>query len=189
MDAVERLLLREGQPVPLTQKVFDLLLLLVQNSGHVVEKDRLMKEIWPDAFVEEGSLTQNISVLRKILSDEGHQYIQTVPRRGYRFVGHLREVMDESELFIEEHSLARMVVEEQSTDAPAIVHKSRIVLPATKPHGMSKRSSLRRTWVLISMEVTGTASEYAYFSLASRSKENAHMSVSFSGARSIAVLP
>jgi len=189
IDAVERLLLREGQPVPLTQKVFDLLLLLVQNSGHVVEKDRLMKEIWPDAFVEEGSLTQNISVLRKILSDEGHQYIQTVPRRGYRFVGHLREVMDESELFIEEHSLARMVVEEQSTDAPAIVHKSRIVLPATKPQGMAKRWSLRRTWVLISMAVTGTAIVIAYFSLASRSKENAPMSVSFSGARSIAVLP
>src|SRR5260370_24848589 len=131
IDAVERLLLREGQPVPLTQKVFDLLLLLVQNSGHVVEKDRLMKEIWPDAFVEEGSLTQNISVLRKILSDEGHHYFCTLPRRGYLFVGHLREVMDKSELFFEDHSLARMIVKEQSTDAPAIVHKSRIVLPAT----------------------------------------------------------
>src|SRR5258708_5314267 len=107
VDAVERLLLRRDQPVPLTQKVFDLLLLLVQNSGHVVEKDRLMREIWPDAFVEEGNLTQNISVLRKVLSDDGRQYIQTVPRRGYRFV-HVREVMEESELFIEEHSLARI---------------------------------------------------------------------------------
>ena len=89
VDVVERVLLRDGEPVALTPKLFDILLLLVESNGHVVEKDRLMKEIWPDTFVEEGNLTQNISMLRKVLSDDSHQYIQTLPRRGYRFVGYV----------------------------------------------------------------------------------------------------
>ena len=89
VDPAERVLLREGESVALTSKLFDILLLLVENSGRVVEKDRLMNEVWPNTFVEEGNLTQNISVLRKALKDDGHQYIQTVPRRGYRFVGNV----------------------------------------------------------------------------------------------------
>ena len=112
VDAVERVLLREGQALPLTQKVFDLLLLLIENRGQVVEKERLMKELWPDAFVEEGNLTQNISVLRKVLNDDGHHYIQTVPRRGYRFVGYVKDA--EIDLLVEEHSLARVLIEERS---------------------------------------------------------------------------
>lgn len=189
IDAVERLLLREGQLVPLTQKVFDLLLLLVRNSGHVVEKDRLMKEIWPDAFVEEGNLAQNISVLRKVLSDEGHQYIQTVPRRGYRFVGHVREVMEESELFIEEHSLARVVVEERSPDVRTISPTSSVASSRLSAAGRSRRWPLVRTWLLISIAVAGVSIAIAYFSFVSRSKVNGSAIVSSSSARSIAVLP
>src|SRR5713101_9154614 len=113
IDSVERVLLRAGELVPLTPKVFDLLVLLVENNGHVIEKEELMNEIWPGTFVEEGNLTQNISVLRRALKDDGHQYIQTVPRRGYRFVGHVQGVVDESDLIIEEHSVARVVVDEQ----------------------------------------------------------------------------
>jgi DNA-binding winged helix-turn-helix (wHTH) protein/TolB-like protein/Tfp pilus assembly protein PilF len=186
IDALERLLLRRGQPVPLTQKVFDLLLLLVQNSGHVVEKDRLMREIWPDAFVEEGNLTQNISVLRKVLSDDGRQYIQTVPRRGYRFV-HVREVMEESELFIEEHSLARIVVEKESSDVPAIVDTSLVKRSATNAQRMPRSWPTRRTLVLISIAVTGTAIAIAYLSFSSRFKEKG--SAATLTPRSIAVLP
>ena len=120
----ERVLLRNDQPVAMTQKVFDLLLLLVQNRGHVVEKEKLMKEVWPDAFVEEGNLTQNISVLRKVLKDDGHQYIQTVPRRGYRFVGNVREVIDEPEQLREEPAPARVEVKRNHDAAPSILHKS-----------------------------------------------------------------
>src|ERR1700752_4255611 len=84
----ERILLREGEQVPLTPKVFDILITLVEKSGQVVEKDDLMKRVWPDTFVEEGNLTQNISLLRKALGDgiAGQQFIETIPRRGYRFV-------------------------------------------------------------------------------------------------------
>jgi TolB-like protein/predicted negative regulator of RcsB-dependent stress response len=88
LDVRERVLTREGCVVPLTPKAFATLLVLVRNSGHVVKKDDLMKEVWPDAFVEEANLTQNIFALRRILGESTAepQYIETVPRRGYRFV-------------------------------------------------------------------------------------------------------
>jgi DNA-binding winged helix-turn-helix (wHTH) protein/TolB-like protein/Tfp pilus assembly protein PilF len=93
----ERLLLRDQEIVPLTPKVFEILLVLVQSSGQVISKDGLMKKVWPDSFVEEGNLTQNISLLRKALGEgqNGLQYIETVARRGYRFVAPVREATED----------------------------------------------------------------------------------------------
>ena len=93
IDLTERLLLRDGQPVPLTPKAFETLLVLVQNCGHVVEKDELMKKVWPDTFVEEVGLARNISALRKVLEGgpDQHHYIETIPKRGYRFRSEVRE--------------------------------------------------------------------------------------------------
>jgi DNA-binding winged helix-turn-helix (wHTH) protein len=84
----ERLLLRDGVPVPLTAKAFDLLAILVQRSGHLVSKDELFEEVWPNTTVQETNLTVNISALRKVLGGgrKGSEFIQTVPGRGYRFV-------------------------------------------------------------------------------------------------------
>ena len=84
----ERLLLCGGDPVPLTPKAFDMLVVLVRRSGHLVSKDDLLREVWPDTFVEEVNLTVNISALRKTLDRgrNGNGMIQTVPTRGYRFV-------------------------------------------------------------------------------------------------------
>ena len=92
----DRVLLRDQEIVPLTPKVFDILLALVESSGQVISKDGLMKKVWPDSFVEEGNLTQNISLLRKALGEgqNGHQYIETVSRRGYRFVAPVHEYRD-----------------------------------------------------------------------------------------------
>src|SRR5215510_1995255 len=83
VDVAERLLLRDGAMVPLTPKAFDTLLILVENGGHVVEKEELMKQLWPDTFVEEANLAHHISLLRKTLDAgaDGSKYIQTVPRR------------------------------------------------------------------------------------------------------------
>src|SRR5215210_9467042 len=94
LKTAERVLLREGELVPLTPKVFDILVTLVENGGRVVEKDDLMKRVWPNTFVEEGNLTQNISLLRKALGEtpNGVQFVETVPRRGYRFVGAVRVI-------------------------------------------------------------------------------------------------
>ena len=88
LDAEEGMLWRDGRPVPLTPKAFAMLLLLVKNSGHLVRKEELMERIWPDTFVEEANLTNNISLLRKVLEGEPaeQQFIQTIPKRGYKFV-------------------------------------------------------------------------------------------------------
>ncbi|MFN0124381.1 MAG: alpha/beta fold hydrolase [Blastocatellia bacterium] len=84
----ERLLARDGAPLSLTHKAFETLVLLVQNHGRVMSKDRLMQEIWPDSYVEESNLAQNISILRKTLGDGvgGLKIIETVPKHGYRFI-------------------------------------------------------------------------------------------------------
>src|SRR6266566_4751994 len=118
IDEGERVLLREGQPVPLAPKVFDTLLALVKDRGHVIEKDRLMKELWPDTFVEESNLTYNISQLRKMLGDgAGERYIETIPRRGYRFTAPVREGDEEAAaLIIEERSQSRTVIEEEVSE-------------------------------------------------------------------------
>ncbi len=97
IDLEERVLLHDGKVVPLTPKVFDTLLSLVEHRDGVVNKDELMKFVWPNTYVEEGNLTQNISILRKLLgeSPDAPQYIETVPRRGYRFVAPVREIVIE----------------------------------------------------------------------------------------------
>jgi len=96
VNTAERVLLRDGEVVPLTPKVFDILITLVESSGQVVSKDGLMKKVWPDSFVEEGNLTQNISLLRKALGEgqNGNQFIETVARRGYRFTQPVRELTE-----------------------------------------------------------------------------------------------
>ena len=88
----EGVLLRQGQKVPLTPKAYEILLCLLHHAGHILEKDALMQEIWPDTFVEEGNLKVNMSALRKALGDTTEQpaYIETIPRRGYRFVAPVR---------------------------------------------------------------------------------------------------
>jgi DNA-binding winged helix-turn-helix (wHTH) protein len=89
----ERQLVRGGDIVPLTPKTFDLLLVLLENSGHLIEKDELMKRLWPDSFVEEANLSVNVCVLRRVLGEapNDYHYIETVPRRGYRFVAQVKE--------------------------------------------------------------------------------------------------
>jgi len=91
LDPAERQLLRNNQAIPLAPKAFDTLLLLVENSGHLLTKDELMKRLWPETFVEEANLAQNISAIRRALDDKngGTQYIETVPKGGYRFVGQI----------------------------------------------------------------------------------------------------
>jgi DNA-binding winged helix-turn-helix (wHTH) protein/Tol biopolymer transport system component len=97
MDVSQKLLLRDSKPVPLTPKVFDTLEILLENAGRLLEKDELMQRLWQDHFVEESNLTSNIKTLRKALGDDAAhpQFIETVPRRGYRFIAEVR-ALDES---------------------------------------------------------------------------------------------
>jgi DNA-binding winged helix-turn-helix (wHTH) protein len=92
LDVAERLLSRDGEAVPLSPKAFDLLLALVERQGRLLEKTELMKLVWPDTYVEEANLSYNISLIRKALGDdaEGRQFIETVPKHGYRFIAEVR---------------------------------------------------------------------------------------------------
>ena len=92
VDADQKILLRRGKPLQLTPKVFDMLLILIENSGRIVEKEALMNRLWPDTFVEESNLGFNINQLRKVLGDDARhpQFIETVARRGYRFIAQAR---------------------------------------------------------------------------------------------------
>ncbi len=96
LNPAERLLLREQVPVQLPPKAFDALVVMVENRGRLLGKDELLRTLWPDSFVEESNLAQHVSILRKALRDgeDGVQYIETVPRHGYRFIAEVREVGD-----------------------------------------------------------------------------------------------
>jgi pimeloyl-ACP methyl ester carboxylesterase/DNA-binding winged helix-turn-helix (wHTH) protein len=97
VDATERVLFNEKGPVSLTPKAFDLLLALVQHSRQLLTTEELMAQVWPDSFVEGNNLAQNISTLRKVLGAGGtKKFIETVPKRGYRFVADVREVREEA---------------------------------------------------------------------------------------------
>ena len=136
IDPMERILLCDERPVPLTPKVFDTLLVLVENSGHVLGKSELMQKVWPDSFVEENNLAQNISILRKVLGEnaEGLKYIETVPKRGYRFVADVQELWNEQPppgLIVRERTRARVLIEETDEteqDLEPFVKKSPAVI-------------------------------------------------------------
>ena len=93
VDARRRLLFREGQPIPVTPKAFDILLGLVQSGGRIIRKNELMSMVWPNCFVEEGNLAQNIFLLRRILGEQKneHKFIITIPGVGYRFAPFVRQ--------------------------------------------------------------------------------------------------
>jgi TolB-like protein/Tfp pilus assembly protein PilF len=97
LDVDDRSLKRQGAPIPLTPKTFDLLVTLVENAGRLVEKEALLQKVWPDVAVEEGNLTKGVFSLRQLLEDEGGpRYIETVPKRGYRFVAEVTSGTTES---------------------------------------------------------------------------------------------
>jgi DNA-binding winged helix-turn-helix (wHTH) protein/tetratricopeptide (TPR) repeat protein len=122
VDPDKQLLLRQNQPVAITPKAFETLLLLLRRNREVVSKEELMKTVWPDSFVEEANLSQNIFVLRKLLGDtaDGRRYIVTLPGRGYRFAEEVRTVSRDGEGLLGVSSSApNIVVPEVVPPAPA----------------------------------------------------------------------
>lgn len=121
LDLTDRVLLRGGEAIPLPPKAADTLVFLVQNAGSVVEKQRLLKQVWKDTFVEEGSLTRTISILRKALEvgADGQEFISTIPTRGYRFAPRVEGV----------------------SIAPAISHPSQIMLAVLPFENLSGHKS------------------------------------------------
>src|SRR5207247_479610 len=115
LNESERQLLKDDQPVALEPKVFETLLTLVECKGRLVLKEEIMSRVWPDSFVEEVNLNRSISTVRKALGESASdsRFIETVPKRGYRFTANVVEVFDEEpDLILEKRTSAEILTEE-----------------------------------------------------------------------------
>src|SRR5262245_11706377 len=152
VDTVKCALLREGEVVPLSLKAFEILLALIEHRGQVLEKDRLLKQVWPGIVVEENNLARNISALRKALDEHPseHQYILTVPGRGYRFVASVREMEDGSE---ESRALALDQLRIRSLEGINKANGSEIATAgkALKEEAHSPKADFHRRWVVLTI--------------------------------------
>jgi TolB-like protein/DNA-binding winged helix-turn-helix (wHTH) protein/Tfp pilus assembly protein PilF len=143
---VKRVLLKDGEIVPLTSKVFDTLLMLVEHSGQIIEKDEMMSALWRDTIVEENNLTQHISTLRKALGERAneHRFVVTVPGRGYSFVAQVKELHQDtdSDRVLQKFTRASITIveEEQDEKSPAPKLRTEEYFPV----GVSSSDNRRR---------------------------------------------
>jgi DNA-binding winged helix-turn-helix (wHTH) protein/TolB-like protein len=142
-DPQQHRLLRDGNPVSLPPKVMDALLVLVQNKGKLLEREVLMQAVWADSFVEDANLTVAISNLRKVLGQNGEtaEYIETIPRVGYRFVADVREVHERpAPLIVEKHTVSQTVIEEELLEEDPAVPLTEVA-KVTRPAAMSRAAA------------------------------------------------
>jgi len=202
LDVTECRLLRDGVPVPLKPKVLETLVVLVENSGHMLDKEELIRRLWPDSFVEEANLAVNISQLRKALgeSENGGRYIETVPKRGYRFVAQVREVLTEpADLIVRERTRSRIVIEEHETISqdevePAVAIKACTATAPSAPveeqatskvrERIKASKQLKRGALLALAALVVAASIFGYFAQVRSARINAA-----GQPRTLAVLP
>src|SRR5262249_40353255 len=137
LDITEKQLLRDHTPLPLTPKAFELLVILIENPRRLLEKKELMDRLWPDTFVEEANLSNNISLLRKVLGEGS--YIETVPRRGYRFLGEVTEMTAEPQ---SEHDEVRQLRYPRSKWIYYVASIVVLVIAATAGWHLLRRSDL-----------------------------------------------
>ena len=159
LDASRRLVSRGQQALPLTSKTFDTLLALVRNHERVLAKQELMDTLWPDSFVEEVNLAQNVSALRKALGESPGEnlYIATIPGKGYRFVAEVRVVGGAGEeIVVERHRRAQVVIREERVEESAKSASEVLALPPAK-------GLLRWRMVLIGALVVCLAAAGIYF--------------------------
>ena len=186
----QHLLLRDGEAVQLPPKAIDLLVVLVENSGNVLDKEELMKQVWPDSFVEEANLSRHVFTLRKALGedDDANQYIETIPRRGYRFVGSVSEFGGEAvDVVVAEHSRSHIVVEQSeetgtAADSVEIARAVRKTAPVDWIEGSQKK---RAGLLALAAFAVTTISVASYYFLTARAKQEGPGL----GVRSIVVLP
>ncbi len=193
LDAQEGVLLKDDRPVPLTPKAFDLLLLLVENRGHLVLKEEIMSRLWPESFVEEVNVNRNISTLRRALADSPTDpaYIETVPKRGYRFVAPAVEVLvDGAELILERRTSAEIITEEEEiTETGGGPGTDDVYEPATlstrRATQTSRISRLRQhTGLLSAVVMLALVAAASYLAIAQRGR-----AATTAGVKSLAVLP
>lgn len=184
IEKTERLLTRQGEVVPLPPKAVELLIVLLENNNHIVTKDELMNLVWADSFVEEANLSRNVFLLRKVLGEDknGEKFIETIPRRGYRFAANVTETNGEEaiEIVSHERTLSHIVIEEEieMDDAPVqeieagtknaavqisgnlTTDEKSILFPTPKPLAQSRPALISIGAILVAAAILGLG---AYF--------------------------
>ena len=191
LNVNKRLLLKGDATVPLTSKAFDTLLALIEHGGEVLEKDSLLNRVWPDTIVEEKNLTIAISTLRKALGEtpSEHQFIVTVPGRGYKFVATVRELLgEETDLIVEKRTTAQITVEEdepQEAQAEALAVTNRRPLLTAAPHSGWRWFTTPKVILACGLLLAALAA-VLYFQLSRRASQPTQPSTAIG---SLAVLP
>jgi TolB-like protein/DNA-binding winged helix-turn-helix (wHTH) protein/Tfp pilus assembly protein PilF len=166
LDPDERLLLRDGEPVELTPKTFDTLVALVENSGHLLRKEDLIRRVWPDATVEDSNLTLAVHTLRKKLSngEGGNHYIETVPRHGYRFICEVKLNLREGKAAAKALQQAEISPNLQSADAAPQGADDSAGKPVVPQIFVPGRAVANRTgkWALLAAALIFVAAPFAY---------------------------
>ncbi|HSP62984.1 MAG TPA: winged helix-turn-helix domain-containing protein [Pyrinomonadaceae bacterium] len=194
LDPEKHRLLRDGEPVPLSPKSVEALMVLVQNAGKLMEREALMQAVWADTFVEDANLTVAISHLRKALGQSGEtaEYIETIPRVGYRFVAEVREITDQRPpLIVEKHTLSQTVIEEEFLgDEPQGSEKTGLVAVPSSERSLTIPLS-RRSVALLAFALLGTVTlgTSVYLNQSQRITTAAATGPGAASIRSIAVLP
>ncbi len=145
VDPVRRILLRDGEPVPITPKALTILLILLEERGQVVAKEDLISRVWPGSFVTEANLTQNISALRKALGDHDRRYVVTVPGQGYSLVAEVAERVEEA---TGSFRLADLGLAPPPPPEPAAAASKELPLPALPEIPPAPPGASRRRWLL-----------------------------------------
>src|SRR5215203_676691 len=143
LDPAEHVLLRDGEPVTLRPKEFAVLVALVENHGHVLTKDELLKGVWSGQLVEEGNINRQISTLRRALGETSDEprFVETIPKVGYRFVAPVQEIRDRgADMVVERHTITRIVTEEEEVANGGVFDPS----PERAPLARGEREATRR---------------------------------------------
>lgn len=189
-DPQRHRLTRNGEPVHVPPKAMEALRVFVQNPGKMLERDLLMQAVWADTFVEDANLTVAVSQLRKALGQLGEpdEYIETLPRIGYRFLPDVR-VVREAPLRIEKHTLSQTVIEEEVVEEEPSVEKSVVRIPGTAgkllPVSVNRRVA---SFSMLGVAALVALSAVVYSGL-SKNVRPANPRVAIATIRSIAVLP
>ena len=161
LDPRERLLLADGKPVHLTDKVFDTLVVLIENNDRLVTKDEMMAAIWDESFVEESNLAKNISRLRRILNTDGTQLIETLPKRGYRFRADVKQIDGSTSLVVRRDT--KVKITHTVEGEPAADTEHRLVPPVRQLP--ARNSDLRILFSVIGLLLIIGSGTFLYFFL------------------------
>lgn len=181
LDPAERRLLHAGVPVQLPPKAFEILSVLVENNGNLVDKETLLNRVWADAFVEEGNLKLNIHTLRKTLHNSN--FIETVPKKGYRFNAPVRVISKGKtrELFAEKQTISKITIEATALDEPATKGETKTSVQSFA------RPKIYLSVMLLLVCMVGLGAFYLWSN--SKSRKSAAIPPPLQGVRTIAVLP